>query len=456
MKTHRAVIVAGLGFGDEGKGTVVDALARRRRSSTVVRYNGGAQAGHNVVTADGRWHCFAQFGAGSLVRTSNTFLSRHMLLDLKALEAEAEALALKGVRSPLSRLTVDPDCLVVTPYQKFVGQMREMARGAKANGSCGMGVGETVVDGEEGLSVRVRDLLSSAAVAKLRRLMDVKLAQMGALALDVDPAETKRMLGWLGDKASAEQMASQYRAILRDSGLRVDDGHALRRSLTERDAVIFEGAQGALLDRRRGFVPHVTKSDTTAANAVRLIREVFVHPPYKLGILRAYGHRHGNGPFPTEDESLRERFDDANNRHNRWQGVFRVGWLDLPALRYAIAMNGGVDGLAVTGLDRLSGLETVNVCVEYRDENAAQSLRSLGNVTTSGALLRGRVASCRPTYQALPGWKEDINLVSRFEDLPKNAQAFIRFLESDEGLGRPVAVVSVGPTAKHKLFLRKP
>lgn len=454
MKGYRAVIVAGLGFGDEGKGTIVDALARRRRSSTVVRYNGGAQAGHNVVTPDGRWHCFAQFGAATLARGAETFLSKHMLLDLKALEAEAEALALKGVRTPMTRLTVDPDCLVVTPYQKFTGRMREMARGGGANGSCGMGVGETVADDEGGLSVRVRDLLGPDAVTKLDRLAVAKLLQMGALAPQCNPRETQEMLNLLADKASAERMAAEYRAILTGSGLRIDNGRSLHRALSERGGVIFEGAQGALLDRRRGFVPHVTKSDTTVTNAVSLLKGVFANPPYRMGVLRAYGHRHGNGPFLTEDESLRARFDDERNRRNRWQGAFRVGWLDLLALRYGIAVNGRIDGLAVTGLDRLSGLYEIKVCNEYVDTASGRRVHMLGVYGMPGALIRERISTCQPRYLSLPGWKEDISAVRRFGDLPKNAQDFIRFIESKDGLETPVAIVSVGPTAKHKIFLR--
>ena len=170
-------------------------------------------------------------------------------------------------------------------------------------------------------------------------------------------------------RSDADELYRSYRRILGPDDAAIKRTEAcLERTIGSRRALIFEGAQGALLDRTRGFLPHVTKSDTTCRNALDLLEALSPRrKPHKLGILRAYGHRHGAGPFVTEDESLRERFDDPLNRRNAWQGAFRVGWLELPALRYGIRLNGGVDGLALTGLDRLDGSETIRLCASYKD-----------------------------------------------------------------------------------------
>ncbi len=426
------IVVSGLVFGDEGKGTTVGALALRLGPSTVVRYNGGPQALHFGVTPDGTYHGFAQIGSGSLGDDSRTVLSSDMLVDLDRLAVEAGVLGGKVSYDVWSRITVDPDCLLVTPMQVAAGRLREVARGAGAHGSCGLGVGETVFDDEAGLSLRVRDLFDArAAVERLDAILAAKRAAFDGIP-DID----------------TEDLYYRYRqAIGRLTVERATD--VIRRDATDR-ALIFEGAQGALLDRRRGFVPHVTKTDTTRANAHALLWDAGIRRAYALGVLRAYGHRHGAGPFVTEDESTRDRFDDPCNATNRWQGTFRVGWLDLPAVRYGIRMNAGVDGLSVTGLDRLSGLDRVRVCVAYRTPDGERLADIPDNIPA--AERTALVASCAPEYVELPGWNEDLSCIRNFGDLPPAARAFVRFLESDDGLGTPAAILSVGPRTDQKIF----
>src|SRR5258705_6304367 len=161
-------IVVGLGYGDEGKGTITDYLVRELGARTVVRWNGGPQAGHNVVTSDGRWHCFAQFGAGTFAG-ARTVLGPDMLVELEALAVEADALAGKGVADPLAQLTIDGDCTVITPMHKLLNQLRELAA---PRGSCGMGVGEAVRWRERGIAIRVRDVADGSALATMAALVD--------------------------------------------------------------------------------------------------------------------------------------------------------------------------------------------------------------------------------------------------------------------------------------------
>lgn len=455
MKKGDAIVVSGLGFGDEGKGTIVDALARRLGPADVIRYNGGPQAGHNVVDQDGRWHCFAQLGAGSFNGDSRTILGPKMLVELENLEVEMDALAEKGVTDIADRMTIDPGCLLITPMQKFVGRMREISRGKAPHGSCGQGVGETVNDAYLGNALTVGDIRFERpeGLRKLKHLSELKreeaITLWNATPLDA-MRETFRLLI---NRSNAEELYRIYRRILGVADEFVKEAkQGVYDSAVRGRTLIFEGAQGALLDRQRGFQPYVTKSDTTGRNAIDLLQASnLMHLPFKLGVLRAYGHRHGAGPFMTEDESMRLRFDDRLNRQNLWQGKFRVGWLDLPALRYGIRMNGGVNGLAVTGLDRLNGLEKIRLCASYDDAEGS----GVVDFPSDGRPLTEWITRCRPhEWIELPGWKKEISGLRRFGDLPKNAQTFIRFLESAEGLSAPVEIVSVGPRSDQKLFLR--
>jgi adenylosuccinate synthase len=427
-KTDAPIIVCGLGFGDEGKGSVTDALARRHGSPAVIRYNGGPQAGHNVVTPGGVWHCFAQFGAGSFVPGCATILSPHMLVNLSNMEVEGNLLVQKGLRDIWQRITVDPECAVILPVQKVMGQLREVMRGADRKGSCGQGVGETILDRERGLGITIGDILrGKTCVARLEELYTVKrmdAAQViGPTALRGMPdprTPHEREMFELGD---AEAFLYRLRFAIETLGFAIEDTTAtLRRASEAAGPVIFEGAQGALLDRRRGTVPYITKSDTSARNALTMLSAAGGDmSPHVLGILRAYGHRHGPGPFPTEDESMRDRFDDPRNRTNDWQGAFRVGWLDLDMLRRGVAINGGVDGLALTCLDHLSGMERIRV-------------RNRGE------------------WVELHGWKDDLRGVGRYGALPINTKSFVEYVATE--LGVPVDIVSVGPTADDKLYLR--
>lgn len=455
-------IVTGLSFGDEGKGTLTDFLVRETGARSVVRFNGGPQAGHNVVTDDGRWHCFAQLGAGSFVEGTRTLVGPRMLVELETLAVEADALAGKGVADPLSSVTLDPDCTVVTPMHKMLGQLSEEARGEGRFGTCGMGVGEAVRLGERGERLRVGDLLAGrCGLARMQGLHSLAMARAEELAATHG---TERM----------QELLRYFRARCNPSGLFLRYASVLKRCRVERVAVqgpaVFEGAQGALLDRRHGFAPYVTQSRATVHNALDLLAGA---PATKVGVLRCYGHRHGPGPFPTEDPRLGKRLADPYNRENPWQGRFRLGRLDLVLLRYGLRLNGGVDVLAVTGLDRLTGLETVRVCTSYLFEGNPKLLdgwtvheahgrtRSRILAITGGAdglpdHATSVLMRCKPLeWMELRGWRKDVRGARRLEDLPAAARELlelIELIEGERGLHTPIGVVSVGPAAGHKLL----
>jgi adenylosuccinate synthase len=330
------IMVAGLGFGDEGKGTVVEALVDRWKAPLVVRFNGGAQCAHNVVDIDGRHHTFAQFGCGTLLG-ARTFLSHKVLVDPLALVNEATHLHEIGVRDPMSMLTIDRDAPVITPYHKLANRKREQARGGLIHGSCGMGIGETRVDATENPAeyLRVGDLFDRDRLQRgLARARDRVCAEFG-------PDESFDCAMEFGEVmwriwALANRLRGQ-----------VVDRTWLEGELERNDTTVFEGAQGVLLDQSWGFQPHTTWSDTTFRWADELIAGTDVEVE-RIGVTRAYLTRHGAGPMPTErDMDLAEPHNDGG-----FAGHFRTGILDLNLLDYAVKVCDGIDALAVTHLDR--------------------------------------------------------------------------------------------------------
>jgi adenylosuccinate synthase len=367
----KAIILFDLTFGDAGKGSLVDHLARASAAHTVVRFNGGAQAAHTVVLPDGRWHTFSQFSSATFVPGVRTYLSRFMLFDPAALVGEERHLRGVGVTDALARLTVDADAPVVTPFHKAANRLREVARGAGRHGSCGMGIGETMQDLVEdpGAILRVGDLLDAATTRrKLRHFQEKKRVAMAGLVLP-EGGETAEIVarerGLLNDARAVEECAALFAQV---AG-RVEVAASPRAIFRQEGTLVFEGAQGVLLDEWYGFHPHTTWSTTTPENARTLLREHdYAGEVQAIGALRAYMTRHGTGPFPTEAAPFAASLQDVHNPTNAWQQHFRTGPLDLVLLQYALDVarkSGPVDALAITCLDRLAHLSRVPVCTGY-------------------------------------------------------------------------------------------
>ncbi len=446
---QRALIVAGLGFGDEGKGSVVDWLVRRHHAELVVRYNGGPQAAHHVVLKAGLVHCFAQIGAGALVPGVRTFLSHHMLVDPLALATEADILARRSGQDVYRRLFIDPRCVVVTPFHRLLNQLRELSRGTARHGSCGRGVAEAQLDSERGTLpvVRMGDVTTpSRLTAVLRLLWQVKIDQAEQLISDLPPdhpqlAALHTLLLDLQQPHRVPALVDSYVHIATQRGI------VLTETPPPAETVVFEGAQGVLLDRDHGLFPYVTPSRTTFANAIALLEKWAPQAERtRVGILRAYTTRHGAGPLPTEDTTLGQRLPDAHNGQDTWQGGFRVGWFDALLMRYALATVGGVDALVVSCLDRLAGLGPLRVADAYDDPHGGQTLHALPKAATdfvSRTALSTRLFSVRPRYSDLPGWDTP--------DFGSQARSYIE--QISQRLSTPISAVSVGVTAEDKLIL---
>lgn len=342
-------IVVGLGLGDEGKGATVDWLCSvggrtGRGVAGVVRFNGGAQAAHNVVVA-GRHHTFRQLGSGTLAGVP-THLSRHHLLDAELLAAEAVQLERLGVANPLATVSVDPAALLVTPVHVAANQARERARGDARHGSTGLGIGETVFYA----GATARGLRAGQSYGDTRCPSDA----VGVAPRAVDTQNRRRLVSRLDDLVrfyapvtTDVPSVAEMAGLLLDFGRTVEVGDPLA-DWVGRGEVVFEGAQGALLDERVGFHPHTTWSTTLPGPARELLARVTDEPAQVVGVTRTLHSRHGAGPFPSEDSAL-----DVGERHNgegEFQGAFRLGRLDLGMLRYAVRA-ARPDWLAVTHAD---------------------------------------------------------------------------------------------------------
>lgn len=453
---ERALIVAGLGLGDEGKGSVVDWLVRRHRADLVIRYNGGPQAAHHVVLPGGLTHCFAQLGSGSLVRGVRTYLSRHMLIDPLALHAEAAALGRVSLEEVWSRLFIDSRCLVVTPFHRLLNQMREVARGEARHGSCGRGVAEAQLDSERGglPVVHMGDLRDPARLAAtLRVLWHVKIDQAEQL-IEQNPTvhRLRPLLEDLKQPHRVDALLESFVTLVRDRGVTLCDWPPPSR------VVVFEGAQGVLLDREHGFFPYVTPSRTTFANALALLDEWAPRAErVRIGVLRAYATRHGAGPLPTEDAELTARLQEPHNGLDLWQGVFRVGWFDAVLGRYALRATGGVDELVLTCMDRLAGLGPLRFADSYEEPPRTDHpgfddptpLRELprSRPEPSARLAQtSRLFELRPRYRRLAGWDGfGLGIATR---------SYIDQVGLSLGNSLGVSAVSLGPTAENKQVLR--
>lgn len=407
-----AWVVVDLAFGDSGKGTIVDWLVRTRGARLVVRWNGGAQAGHNVVTADGRHHTFSQLGAGSFVPGVRTHLSEDVVVHPTALLVEAGVFG----GDILSRVTISAGTRVVTPFHQAAGRIRALASG---HGTCGAGVGEAVRDAlaHPDDAIRARDLAGDPR-PKLRRLRE---------RLRVPEVDDPR--------------ARRERAVLEDPGIesRWIDAVAPVRGLVVPDEalrfdgpVVLEGAHGVLLDEWRGFHPYTTWSTCTADAADALLaRHRFDGEVRRVGVLRTYLTRHGPGPFPTETREI--AFPEPHNSGDGWQGPFRLGWPDLVLARYALAVAGGIDGLAITHLDRLDSLDEWRAAARYRNcEIRPGAPRDLEH---QEGLARALLCA-EPELEPVP--KRD----------------YVEWIAG--ALGRDVWVTSHGPTAEEKRLTRTP
>jgi len=423
-----AIVLVGAQWGDEGKGKATDLLGDRVQ--WVVRYQGGNNAGHTVVTPDGEHFALHLIPAGILASGCTPVIGNGVVVDPAVLLDELAELDARGVDT--SRLIISADAHLIMPHHRALDRVTERYLGKAKIGTTGRGIGPAYGDKVARMGIRVQDLLDPGI---FRAKLEVALREKNQVLVKVYNRKAIEL----------DQVVEEYLGYAERLAPRIADTRLLlAKALDAGEVVLLEGSQGTLLDVDHGTYPFVTSSSPTAGGAAagsgigptRITRVV--------GILKAYTTRVGSGPFPTE---LLDEFGEFLRKAGGEVGVTtgrqrRCGWFDAVIARYAVRVNGITD-FFLTKLDVLSGLKQVPICVGYEIDGARYDEMPMTQTAFHHAT---------PVYEYLDGWWEEIADAATFEDLPANARAYVRRLE--ELSGAPVSAIGVGPGRDQTVVLR--
>ncbi len=425
------VVVLGTQWGDEGKGKVVDLLTDK--ADYVVRYQGGHNAGHTLVI-DGEKTVLHLIPSGILRDNLTCVIGNGVVLSPEALFTEIGMLEARGV--PVQeRLKISEACPLILPYHIALDQAREIARGNKAIGTTGRGIGPAYEDKVARRGLRVGDLLCMETfAAKLKEVMEYHNFALTQY-YKVDPVSYEETLSLCKD------VSAKLNAMV------VDVTEMLDKARLAGEYIMFEGAQGTLLDIDHGTYPYVTSSNTTVGGVATGAGFGPLHLDYVLGIVKAYTTRVGSGPFPTElDDAVGQHLGVKGHEFGATTGrKRRTGWFDAVAMKRAIQIN-SITGFCLTKLDVLDGLETLKICTGYRDQ--------AGNVSDVPPMAAEGYEVVTPVYEEMPGWSENTYGVTSIEELPKAAIDYIKRIEAITGV--PVDIISTGPDRNDTMVLRNP
>jgi adenylosuccinate synthase len=427
-KAARNVVVIGTQWGDEGKGKIVDWLTDRAQG--VVRFQGGHNAGHTLVIG-AKKTVLHLIPSGILRGNVDCFIGNGVVLSPEALLAEMDELEHAGVKNVVARLIISEACPLILPYHVALDRAREAA---KKIGTTGRGIGPAYEDKVARRALRLQDLLHPERFAKkLEVLLDFHNFVLQHYYRQ--PAVDFR-------KTLDETLALAPRLV----PLVADVPRALYHANKAGKNLLFEGAQGALLDIDHGTYPYVTSSNCVSGAAAAGAGIGPMHLHYVLGITKAYSTRVGEGPFPTElsddvGEKLRQRGQEFGATTGRPR---RTGWFDAAALKRSVQLN-GVSGLCITKLDVLDGAETLKICVGYRIEGELSEILPVG---------AEELERCEPVYEELPGWKESTVGIKAHGALPKAARDYLTRIEDLAGV--PIDLISTGPERDETIVLRHP
>ncbi len=437
VKPGRNVVVVGTQWGDEGKGKVVDWLTDHAQG--VVRFQGGHNAGHTLVIK-GVKTALQLIPSGIMREGVACYIGNGVVVDPTHLIGEIERLEKIGL-DVRSRLFVSESCPLILPFHVEVDRAREALRessGVGKIGTTGKGIGPAYEDKVARRALRVQDLKHPERFAsKLRELLDLHNTALTGY-LHAEPLAFEPIF------EAAMNMAQALRPMMADVGYRIHQAHLAGANL------LFEGAQGTLLDIDHGTYPYVTSSNCVAGNAAAGSGVGPDQLHYILGITKAYTTRVGSGPFPTElpidaPGSVGHHLSTVGQERGTVTGrARRCGWLDAAALKRSIIIN-GVSGLCITKLDVLDGLSEIKVCVGYR----------LGGETVDILPLDADdIVACEPIYESYPGWDQSTAGITRWDALPTNARRYLERVQAC--IGAPIDMVSTGPDREHTILLRHP
>lgn len=424
------VVIVGAQWGDEGKGKIVDVFADR--ADMVVRYQGGANAGHTLVV-DGKKTVLHLIPSGVLHANTTCVIASGVVLDLDGLLEEIRLLKANGYLANNKQLLISDSCTLILPYHKAIDKAREQSLSSEKIGTTGKGIGPAYEDRAARRALILADIFEPNL---LEKKLDLALSEKNALLEKVYGLE----------KFSATELKKTLLKIAEElAPYRCKDVSAVvHRQQKSGRRVLFEGAQGALLDILHGTYPFVTSSSTIAGSACTGTGIGPTSITQVLGIFKAYTTRVGSGPFPTElNNEIGERIQKQGHEFGSTTGrPRRCGWIDLVALKYAIRVN-GITNLALMKLDILSGFDKIGVCVEYKLN---------GETITEYPTSAHELAMLEPVIEYIPGWKEDISQLTILKDLPRAATNYIDFIGKQ--LGTPIDVISVGPGREQTLWVK--
>ncbi len=423
-----SVVVVGAQWGDEGKGKIVDMLSGN--ADAIVRFQGGNNAGHTIYVK-GEKFVFHLLPSGILHEGKDCVLGNGVVIDPEILSGEIASLTEKGLFGKAG-LHISKDAHLIMPYHKAMDLAREKKKGGTKIGTTGRGIGPCYEDKVIRCGIKVGDLMCEET---LRTRIKANLMEKNHVLMNIMGVKGFKPEDVINDYLGYAEI---LRPFVTDTSIRLND------TLDAGKKILFEGAQGTLLDVDYGTYPFVTSSNTIAGNAATGSGVGPTRIEYVVGVTKSYTTRVGEGPFPTE------LFNEEGDRLRELGGEFgattgrprRCGWLDMVALRYAIRLN-GIGGLVITKLDVLDGLDEIKICTSYRLDG-----ETIEHFPTERAVLNG----VEPVFESHPGWRCDTTSARSFEDLPENAKAYVKRIE--ELAGVQADIISVG-TDREETIVRK-
>ncbi len=424
------IVVIGAQWGDEGKGKVVDVFAGK--ADMVVRYQGGANAGHTLVV-DGKKTVLHLIPSGILHSDKTCVIAPGVVLDVEGLCKEISGLKESGYLQNPKQLLISDSCTIIMPFHKALDAARENSLSHQKIGTTGKGIGPAYEDRASRRAIIFGDLFDENV---LREKLTLSLKEKNAVLEKVynqEPFEIETLI----------KSMKEFADILAPHRCK-DVSLIVHKSLKSNRRVLFEGAQGTLLDILHGTFPYVTSSSTIAGSACTGTGIGPTSIDSVIGIFKAYTTRVGSGPFPTElKDEVGERIQKEGHEFGSTTGrARRCGWLDLVALKYAIRTN-GITNLALMKLDVLSGFEKIGICTGYKIN---------GEIISDFPTSAYELEKVEPVFEYLPGWKEDISKIIALKDLPRAATNYIDFIGSQ--IGTPIDVISVGPGREQTLWVK--
>lgn len=417
------LVVLGAQWGDEGKGKIVDLLTDR--FDTVVRYQGGANAGHTVV-AEGVKYILHQVPSGIINGAGLCVVANGVVVDPTAMVGELLELKQKGIEVD-GRFVLSDRAQVVMPYHGELDRLTEMRLGKGSIGTTGKGIGPAYESKISRAGLRVGDLLTNSKLREKVKDLVERANELIVKLYNERPFDVDEVYSPLA--AAGEQLAPYI----------TNTADLLHRRIEEGSSIIFEGAQGAMLDIDHGTYPFVTSSNTTVGSVCSGTGVPPKHIHRSLGIAKAYCTRVGKGPFPSEDET------EAGEKMREIGGEFgattgrprRCGWFDAVSACYAARIN-GFDAVAITKIDVLDGFSEIQVCIAYELDG-----KRIEHVPASAT----EMERCKPIYKSVPGWRDSTSGIDGFDDLPDKAKRYLDYLAGL--LGIPVVIISTGPDRRH-------